>query len=36
MRQGELSIDLNSDDRKARDQAWERWKKLLAELKPAN
>jgi carboxymethylenebutenolidase len=35
MRQGEASADTNNADRKARDQAWERWKKILAELKPA-
>jgi carboxymethylenebutenolidase len=33
MRQGEAA-DANNADRKARDQAWERWKKLLAGLKP--
>jgi carboxymethylenebutenolidase len=32
MRQGE--IDADSADRKARDEAWARWQKLLAELKP--
>jgi protocatechuate 3,4-dioxygenase beta subunit len=34
MRQGE-SPDASSADRKAREQAWERWKKLLAALAPA-
>jgi carboxymethylenebutenolidase len=33
MRQGEMTDDANNADRKARDQAWERWKKLLAGLK---
>jgi carboxymethylenebutenolidase len=33
MRQGEAS-DATADDRKARDEAWNRWEKLLAELKP--
>jgi carboxymethylenebutenolidase len=32
MRQGE-SADANDADRKAREQAWERWKKLLGDLK---
>ena len=35
MRQGETTRDANNPDRKARDQAWERWKKILAALKPA-
>jgi carboxymethylenebutenolidase len=35
MRQGEMTTDANNPDRKARDQGWERWKKILAELKPA-
>jgi carboxymethylenebutenolidase len=35
MRQGETVADANNPDRKARDQAWERWKKILGELKPA-
>jgi carboxymethylenebutenolidase len=35
MRQGEMTTDTNNADRKARDQGWERWKKILAELKPA-
>ncbi|MEX0613546.1 MAG: dienelactone hydrolase family protein, partial [Pirellulales bacterium] len=33
MRQGEMSSDPNNADRKAREKAWERWKKLLADLK---
>ena len=33
MRQGEMTTDKDNADRKARDEAWERWKKLLAELK---
>lgn len=33
MRQGEMSADADSGDRKARDEAWVRWKKLLGELK---
>ena len=33
MRQGE-SADASSADRKAREEAWERWKKLLDGLKP--
>lgn len=35
MRQGEMTTDANNPDRKARDQGWERWKKILAALKPA-
>jgi carboxymethylenebutenolidase len=35
MRQGEMTADANNPDRKARDQGWERWKKILAALKPA-
>jgi carboxymethylenebutenolidase len=35
MRQGETATDPQSPDRKARDEAWLRLKKLLAELKPA-
>lgn len=35
MRQGEMTTDANNADRKARDQGWDRWKKILAELKPA-
>ncbi len=34
MRQGEASADANNADRKARDQAWERWKGILAALRP--
>jgi carboxymethylenebutenolidase len=33
MRQGEMTGDPNNADRKARDQAWQRWKTILAELK---
>ncbi len=36
MRQGEMTADPNNADRKARDQAWERWKKLLVELRVAD
>jgi len=32
MRQGETATDPQSPDRKARDEAWARWKKLLAGL----
>ena len=35
MRQGEMTTDADNADRKARDQGWERWTKILAELKPA-
>jgi hypothetical protein len=35
MRQGEMTDDKSNADRKARDEAWERWKKILAGLKPA-
>jgi carboxymethylenebutenolidase len=35
MRQGEMTTDANNPDPKARDQGWERWKKILAELKSA-
>jgi carboxymethylenebutenolidase len=35
MRQGEMTTDTSNPDRKARDQGWERWKKNLAGLKPA-
>jgi len=35
MRQGEMTADAGNANRKARDEAWERWKKLLAGLKPA-
>jgi len=34
MRQGEATTDASNPDRKARDEAWERWKNLLSELKP--
>jgi carboxymethylenebutenolidase len=34
MRQGEASADANNPNRKARDQAWERLKKILGGLKP--
>jgi carboxymethylenebutenolidase len=33
MRQGEATTDPANANRKSRDEAWERWKKLLAELK---
>lgn len=33
MRQGEMTGDAGNPNRKARDEAWERWKKLLGELK---
>jgi carboxymethylenebutenolidase len=33
MRLGEISTDAADPNRKAHDQAWERWKKLLAQLK---
>jgi carboxymethylenebutenolidase len=33
MRQGEMTADKDNADRKARDEAWERWKKILAEIK---
>ena len=35
MRQGDVTADTNNADRKGRDQAWDRWKKILADLKPA-
>ena len=35
LRQGEMTTDADNADRKARDQAWERWKKILAALKPS-
>jgi carboxymethylenebutenolidase len=35
MRQGEMIDDKSNADRKARDEAWARWKKLLGQLKPA-
>jgi carboxymethylenebutenolidase len=33
MRQGEMTDDAGNANRKARDDAWARWKKLLADLK---
>ena len=33
MRQGEMTGDAGNPNRKARDEAWDRWKKLLGELK---
>jgi carboxymethylenebutenolidase len=36
MRQGEMTTDANNADRKARDAGWERWKKLLGELKASS
>jgi carboxymethylenebutenolidase len=33
MRLGEIATDKSDANRKAHDQAWERWKKLLAQLK---
>jgi hypothetical protein len=33
MRQGEMTTDTSNPDRQARDKAWERWRKLLVELK---
>lgn len=33
MRQGEMTGDASNPNRKARDQAWQRWMKLLAQLK---
>jgi carboxymethylenebutenolidase len=35
MRQGEMTDDKSNADRKARDEAWARWKKILADLKQA-
>jgi carboxymethylenebutenolidase len=35
LRQGETVADTSNADRKARDEAWARWKKTLGELKPA-
>jgi carboxymethylenebutenolidase len=34
LRQGETVADVTDPDRKARDEAWARWKKILGELKP--
>lgn len=36
MRQGEMTTDKSNADRKARDEAWERWKKLLGDMKPGD
>jgi carboxymethylenebutenolidase len=36
MRQGEMTGDSKNANREARDKAWIRWKKLLAELKPSS
>jgi carboxymethylenebutenolidase len=36
MRQGEMTDNPKDDDRKARDEAFTRWTKLLNELKPAS
>ena len=33
MRQGEAATDANDPNRKARDEAWTRWKSILGELK---
>jgi carboxymethylenebutenolidase len=33
MRQGEMVTDVDNADRKARNEGWERWKKILGELK---
>jgi carboxymethylenebutenolidase len=35
MRQGEMTTDTANPNRKARDEAWARWTKLLGELKSA-
>jgi carboxymethylenebutenolidase len=35
MRQGEMTDDKSNADRKARDKAWARWKRILDELKPS-
>jgi len=35
MRQGEMTDDKSNADRKARDEAWARWKTILGELKVA-
>jgi carboxymethylenebutenolidase len=35
MRQGEMTDDKSNADRKARDEAWARWKEILAGLKAA-
>ena len=31
-----MTDDPKNPNRKARDEAWERWKKLLGELKPGS
>lgn len=36
MRQGEITGDPKNNNRKARDEAWTRWKKLLAGLTPTS
>jgi carboxymethylenebutenolidase len=36
MRQGEMTADPKNGNREARDKAWDRWKKLLGELKPGS
>jgi carboxymethylenebutenolidase len=36
MRQGETTADPANPNRKARDEAWARWKKLLRELEPSS
>jgi carboxymethylenebutenolidase len=36
MRQGEMTKDPKDANRKARDEAWARWTKLLGELKPGS
>jgi carboxymethylenebutenolidase len=36
MRQGETVADTSNADRKARDEAWARWKRILGGLKPAD
>lgn len=33
MRQGEMTVDAKNINRQARDKAWERWRRLLSELK---
>lgn len=33
MRQGEATTDTNDPNRKARDEAWQRWKSILGEMK---
>jgi carboxymethylenebutenolidase len=35
MRQGEMTDDKSNADRKARDEAWARWKNILGALKPS-